>query len=122
MTRTRVRAKRYKPRRGRISDPDFLSFLHEQHRCVVHGFSGCTTPFSAHHVRRLGSQKDDRRVLGLCWELHLHDYGKYSIERLGKPKWEAYWDASIEAEIARYNADYAEQFISRERHALLLVS
>lgn len=101
--------RRSKPRRGRIVDLAFLEFMHQQGRCAVHGFSGCTTPFSAHHVRFCGGSKDDRRALGLCWEVHLHDYGKYSIERLGKASFEAHHGISIEAEITRYNEDYAAE-------------
>lgn len=87
-------------------DEPFKEWMHAEQRCAVHGYGGCSTPFSLHHVRFCGSGRNDRRALGLCWEMHLHDYGKYSIERLGKPKWEAHHGISIEAEITRYNEDY----------------
>lgn len=102
--------RRSKPRRGRVHDPDFLAWLHEEQRCAVHGVGGCSTPYSVHHVRSFGGQKNDRRVLGLCAELHLHDWGLSCIERLSKEDFEALHGISIEAEITRYNADYAEQF------------
>lgn len=82
----------------------------------MHGFSGCSTPYSVHHLRHCGSPKDDRRVLGLCYALHLHDWGMHCIERLGKEKFAAYWGVDIEAEIARYNEDYA-LFCHREIEA-----
>ncbi len=106
LRRSPVRRKRKAPRRGRVQDRDFLEWMHEQHRCAVHGVGGCVTPFSVHHVRFCGSGRDDRRVLGLCYALHLHGWGENSIERLGKDAFEREHRVSIEAEIARYNEDY----------------
>lgn len=87
-------------------DKKFLAFLHDQHRCAIHGAWACSD-FQVHHVRSFGSQKNDRRAFGLCAALHLHDGGPYSIERLGKAKFCALWEIDLEVEIERDNAAYA---------------
>lgn len=83
-----------------------MDWLHIDQRCAVHGYGRCRD-FTVHHVRFCGSPKDDRRTLGLCAELHLHDLGEFCIERLHKERFEAHHGISIEAEIQRYNEDYA---------------
>lgn len=92
-------------------DREFLAWMHSEGRCAVHGTERCG-PFTVHHVRFCGNSRDDRRVIGLCAPMHLHDAGKFSIERLGKDKWSRLFGVDIEAEIARYNSDYAEQYCS----------
>ena len=58
---------------------------------------------TVHHVRESGSPKNDRRIVGLCAAGHLHDFGQHCIERLGKRKFQEYWDVDLEAEIRRMN-------------------
>lgn len=108
LRRSAIRKVRHKPRRGRLRDPQFLAFLHSQRRCAVHGVGGCEH-YTIHHVRLCGSPRDDRRVIGLCAALHLHDAGEFSIERLGKSAWMERWNVDIEAEITRCNEDYERE-------------
>ncbi len=92
-----------------MKDPEFLAFLHQEKRCAVHGTERCTD-FTVHHIRSFGGQKDDHRVIGLCAPLHLHDFGRFSIERMGKERFARLWNVDIEYEIQRYNEDYAAEF------------
>ncbi len=106
LRRKQISRRRSTPRRGRIHDPAFLAFVHSQRRCAVHGYDACRD-FTVHHLKRCGDQKNDRRVIGLCAALHLYESGPHCIERMRDEAWEAHWGISIEAEIARYNEDYA---------------
>ena len=84
MKRSPVRKKRPGPlRRGRVLDQAFITWMHDNHYCLVVGVR-CYGRATVHHVRKSGSLKDDRRVLMLCEGHHLHDFGPESIERLGK--------------------------------------
>lgn len=65
-------------------------------------------PVTVHHVREYGSPKDDRRTIPLCKTHHLHDFGPFSIERLGKKKFQAFWKIDLEVLIVWYNARYEE--------------
>lgn len=99
--------RRSRPRRGRVVDTDYLAFIHTQPCAVIYGeHSGCMT---AHHVRRFGEPKNDRRVIPLCEAHHMHDFGKYSIERLGKRKFEAHFGVSLELLILGYQKRYKER-------------
>lgn len=89
-------------------DAAFVDWLHEDQRCAVHGYGRCRD-FTVHHVRFCGSPKNDRRALGLCAALHMQGFGAHSIEQLGKDAFEKVHGISIEAEIQRYNEDYALQ-------------
>lgn len=75
--------------------------------CVV-----CGAPATAHHVRRFGEKKDDRRVFPLCGKHHqtgghgvaIHEGRKTWREKYGsEEKWlawvEAKLDSSAETEI-----------------------
>lgn len=61
---------------------------------------------TVHHVRRFGEQKDDRRTVPLMPEYHLHDCGLWSVERLGKGKFEKLFGVSLEGAIVTYNELY----------------
>ncbi len=98
------RKKRTRARRGRIHDREYLAWIHTQF-CLVSGRRGVT----AHHVRQFGSPKDDRRTIPLMAEFHLYEYGRYSIERLGKKRFEAHHGVDLEAAILKYNAMYERQ-------------
>ncbi len=103
---TPIRRKRPgKPRRGRVIDTDFMDFCRRM-GCVLAGRHICSGCITFHHVRLCGSPKDDRRGFGLCEAGHLHGAGKFSIERLGKRKWQEHWGIDIEAEIARLRVLY----------------
>ncbi len=100
---------------GYVKDPAFREWVREHCSCAVieRGYSPheCSGRLTIHHVRSLGSPKDDTRILPLCQAHHQIQFGKYSIEAMGKTKWQAYWDIDIEAAISRYQRAYR-----RERH------
>ena len=108
----RIRARRPgPPRRGRIVDPEFLAWMAEIFICAVAQFAPehadeCRAPMTTHHVRDHGSPKKDRKAVRLCVAHHLHDFGPYSIERLGKEKFEQHTGLSILALIEYYNEAY----------------
>lgn len=104
MKRSPVLTKRRKPRRGRVKDPAFLDFASTQPCCVT-GERQATT----HHVREFGSPKNDRRVIRLVARLHMHGFGMFSIERLGKRKFELHHGICIEDEIAKLNGRFLEE-------------
>lgn len=89
------------PRRGRIRDKAYLEFIASL-PCLVSG----RRPVTVHHVRRFGEQKSDRRTVPLLAEFHMHAFGPYSIERMGKPAFEQMFGVDLEAAICRYNAEY----------------
>lgn len=109
---THIRPRR-KTRKGRVIDKDFLGWAHETQGCFLAlrspRFHTCRGDLTAHHVRFCGSPKNDLRILMLCGAGHLHDFGPKSIEKIGKQKWEDYWQVSIEAEIQRLNQEYEAQ-------------
>lgn len=112
--RTRVRFKRPgPPRRGRLVDPDFLAWMVEtQVLCAVWQFTclgECSKRLTTHHVREFGSPKNDREAIRLCEAHHLHDFGMFSIERIGKAKFEQRTGLSIRALIVYYNEAYEKQ-------------
>lgn len=98
------RRKRLRPRKGRVHDKPFLKWMAAQF-CLVSGHRGVTV----HHVRRYGEPKSDRRTVPLIAEFHLYEYGRYSIERLGKERFEAYHSVDLEAAIVRYNEAYERE-------------
>lgn len=104
LKRSSVKTKRSKPRRGRLVDLEYLSWMHLQ-PCLVSG----KWPVTAHHVRRYGEPKNDRRTIPLMLEYHLHDFGPESIERLGKAAFERRHGVNIEAAIKEYNRQYESQ-------------
>jgi hypothetical protein len=100
--RSPIRKRRVRPRRGRVVDRDYLSFMATQ-PCLVSGSRNVTL----HHVRFCGSPKDDRRVVPLAPEYHLIQHGPYtSIEALGKAKFQERYGVDLEAAIRRYNSEY----------------
>lgn len=105
MKRTAIKRRRSKPRRGRIYDPTYLAWIHTQ-PCAVTG----RMPVTAHHVRRHGEPKSDRRTIPLVAEAHLYDAGPYSIERLGKRKFEAHFGVGLELLILGYQRRYEQEW------------
>ena len=90
LKRSPVRKKRKTARRGRVIDKAYLAWCAKQPCCVTGEF-----PATTHHIRFCGSPKDDRIVIRLVARLHLHEAGMFSIERLGKEKFEAHWKVDI---------------------------
>ncbi len=96
-------APRKKPRRGRVVDKEYLKWIHTQ-PCLVTGEGAVT----AHHVRRFGEQKDDRRTVPLVARLHMlvcEEPGHPCVER-GKRVFERHWNVDLEAAIVLYNEKY----------------
>ncbi len=87
--------RRSKPRRGRVVDKAYLAFIAAQ-PCLI-----CGEPATVHHVRTLGSPKDDTRALPLCPAHHMIQWGPESIEALGKTKFQERHGVDLEADIAR---------------------
>lgn len=96
------RAKRKTPRRGRILDSKYLEWCSSRPCCVTGEW-----PATTHHVREYGSPKDDTQVIRLIAELHLHEAGMQSIERLSKKLFEKTHGISINREIAKLRGEYA---------------
>ncbi len=67
----------------------------------------CDQQATVHHVRTLGSPKDDTRTLPLCPAHHMIQWGPESIEALGKRGFEERHGVDLEAEISRLQALYA---------------
>lgn len=88
------------PRRGRVVDKNYLAWIGTQ-QCMISG-----KPATVHHVRFCGSSKNDRRTLPLAPEYHQIQNGPFSIESLGKRKFEARYGVNIEAKIVEYNERY----------------
>ena len=104
LKRVKPKARRSKPRRGRVVDKAFLAWMAAQ-PCMISGRRA-----TVHHVRRCGEPKDDRRTLPLAPEYHLIQHGpKTSIEALGKAKFEARYRVNLEAAILEYNARYKRE-------------
>jgi hypothetical protein len=110
LSRSPIRKRRSTPRRGRVVDQAFLSWMHATQPCLlslrVPGHI-CIGPKTFHHIRTCGNPKDDRRGLMLCaWAHQVTWNGRSSIEALGKSGFQDHWKVDIEAEIRRYNETY----------------
>ena len=99
--------RRSKPRRGRVVNREYLAFVAEQ-PCIVSGERA-----TVHHVRTLGSPKDDTRTLPLAPRYHLIQCGPESIEALGKKRFQELHGVDLEAEISRLQELYARVVLSR---------
>jgi hypothetical protein len=107
LKRTPIKRKRSKPRRGRDIDKDYMGWLHTE-LCIVAaaGWHECRGRITVHHVRRYGEPKKDRRGLPACEGHHLHDFGEFCIERIGKVKFQRRYGIDLERLIEEHNARY----------------
>jgi hypothetical protein len=107
LTRSPIRKKRSKPRRGRVFDKDYVAWIHTL-PCAVsrRSWAVCRGPVTAHHVRSFGSPKNDRHAIPLCQGHHLHDYGPTSIERIGKARFEEIFALDLVALVNEYLERY----------------
>lgn len=106
LKRTRVQPIRSKPRRGRVRDKAFMEFVATTKDCILVGKHLCHPWITLHHVKECpGAPKNDRRVIRLCANGHLHAFHKESIEH-GRVKWEQRWGIDLEAVIVAQNAEY----------------
>lgn len=103
----RVIKRRSKPRRGRVVDKAYLDFIASQ-PCMVTG----QRPVTVHHVRQLGSPKNDRHTVPLIARLHMlvaETPGQPCVER-GKKIFQSFHGVDLETEIVRLNELYSERF------------
>lgn len=69
----------------------------------------CNGRLTVHHVKETpGAQKNDRRTIPLCEAHHMHDFGPYSIERIGKAAFEKRYGLKLEQLIVYYNEAYGK--------------
>lgn len=105
--RTRPKAKRTKPRKGRIYDRNRIAWA-AQKPCQITGEFPATT----HHVRFCGSPKDDTRIIRLAARLHMKTVAKPGVACIedGKEIFEAFHSVKIESliEDLQYDYDYEE--------------
>lgn len=99
-----MKKRRSTPRRGRVVDKLFLRWCSLQPCCITNEL-----PATTHHVRSFGSQKDDTRVVRLVARLHMHEFGMFSIERLGKEKFEEHFGIVLEDEILKLRTKYERE-------------
>jgi hypothetical protein len=96
------------PRRGRVKDPAYLSWCAKRPCCVTGEL-----PATTHHLRTMGSSKDDTRVVRLVKRLHLHDAGVDSIERIGRRAFELKWGVCLDGEAKTLRALYDLELSAR---------
>lgn len=106
MTRSPIKRKRSKPRRGRVTNAEFMAFVRKR-GCILRSKHTCHGIVTFHHIRTCGSPKDDTRGIGLCCAGHLQAWSAWSIEQLGKLAFEAHWDINLEDEIKKNWDAYA---------------
>jgi hypothetical protein len=99
--------KRSKPRKGRLYDRNRLAWA-AQKPCQITGEFPATT----HHVRELGSPKDDTRIIRLVARLHMKSHAKDGVPCIedGKELFEKFHGVKIDQliEDLRYDYDYEE--------------
>jgi hypothetical protein len=111
MTRIRPRTK---ARKGRCVDKPYLDWLHTQPSIVPSHDLYCYLALSgrclvtAHHVRRFGEQKDDRRTVPLFMCRHLYFSGKETIEH-GKAAFEKRFGIDLEEQIKIHNERFQRE-------------
>ncbi len=104
--RTPVKRKRATPRRGRVVDKAYLEWASTQPCCITGKY-----PATSHHVRFFGSQKNDQRIVRLIPELHIHECGMFSIERVGTAAFQDLYGISIEDEIRKLRERYEREVL-----------
>ncbi len=111
-TRTPIKSKRAKPRRGTLKDPAYLDFIrgHQCCACKMWGASQ-STPTEAAHVgeRGLGQKCSDREAIPLC-ATH-HRTGALAQHVLGKKFW-AFHGLDRAKLIAQYQERYLVNVVS----------
>ena len=100
----KLHGRRQRPKhRGFLGKP-YLSWLHSLPCAVaIDPSSPCSGPITAHHVRRYGERRQHGRAVPLCAGHHLRDWGKDSIERLGRLGFQRRFGIDLEALILRLN-------------------
>ena len=104
--RTRPKA-RHRTKGGRHSLSGKLEWLRGC-RCMICG----RVPSEAHHDRHFGSRADDRKTVPLCQPFGQpghHREGPESVQQLGRSGFEARFGISMDAETARYHAQWEAQ-------------
>ncbi len=106
MTRSRIKPRRSKPRRGSEKDPAYREYILSL-PCLIAGKHICQGRVTGHHIRRFGSGRVDRRMIPLCAGAHLIQCGSDAIEH-GKRLWCERFGIDLEAEIVSLNERYEQ--------------
>ncbi len=113
ITRTPIKRKRAKPRRGRLRDPKYMAWISTLH-CIVCGRCQMHPTEVAHvGVRGIGQKCSDRETLPIC-ERH-HQTGRYALHKLGKHFWALHGLDKMEL-IAKYQEAYEAVRGSHQKH------
>ena len=99
-SRTRLRTRALKPKRGRIEDRPYKRWVRVAHPCLVANRLCCRW-VEPHHV---GRPRDDHRTVPLC-SVH-HREGRAAVHVIGRRAFEARFRISFEAAIARLNEQW----------------
>lgn len=79
----------------RLKDPAYLKWLHEL-PCVI---TGQRDRLTVHHVmagrESYGKKEDDSICVPIIAELHMHDFGKESLERIGERRFWNDWGMDV---------------------------
>ena len=103
MKRSAPPRKRAKPRKGRIYDRNRMAWA-AQNPCQITGEFPATT----HHVREMGSPKDDTRIIRLAARLHMKTHAKAGVPCIedGKEIFEKFHGVRIKQLIEDLQWDY----------------
>ncbi len=107
ITRTQIKRKRLKARRGRLIDEAYKSWIREQPCCICYARSqDQKTHTESAHVgdRGLGQKCSDRETLPIC-EFH-HTAGSFAHHKLGVHFW-TFHSLDRDKLIAKYQEAYA---------------
>jgi hypothetical protein len=93
-------------RQSHLKDKPFLAWVRTQSSIVPSHDSKCKgCRVTAHHVRRYGEPKDDRRAVPLFACRHMHGFGDETVEH-SKKNFEARFHVDLEQIILRLNRQY----------------
>lgn len=99
-SRTRLRARAVKAKRGLVEDRAYKRWVCANHRCLVENRLCCRW-VEPHHV---GRPRDDHRVVPLC-SVH-HREGPAAVHVIGRSAFEQRFRISSEAAIAALNQEW----------------
>lgn len=99
-SRTRLRARALKPKRGRVEDRAYKRWVCANHPCLVANRL-CSRWVEPHHV---GRPRDDHRVVQLC-SVH-HRESPAAVHAIGRRAFERRFRINFEAAIAALNEEW----------------
>lgn len=109
-TRTPIKKRRSKPRRGPMRDAKYRKWIIETQRCEMSYLGGCVYPIDLAHTRNNGmrSKGPDSSCVPLC-RRHHQEYD--TNRRLFEEK----YSVNLEAAAAKHYAEYLAQSSSTKR-------